>query len=44
MRGESQVSKEGNKHSSEICIESPAFFFFKGKQKASLGFLKKINM
>lgn len=39
MKGESHISKEGNKHSSEICIESSAFLkdWFKGKQKASLG-------
>lgn len=47
MRGESWASKEGNKHSSEICIESPAFFFlkgwFKGKQKAFLGSISEKN-
>lgn len=50
VRGESWVSKEGNRHSSEICIESPAFFFFfkkkgwfKGKQKAFLGSISEKN-
>lgn len=43
MRGESHISKEDNKHSSEICVGNSAFFkdWLKETQKAVLGNIKE---